>query len=53
VAVVVLLRGHGRGSGVPVEERIAHLWTFEEDEATLLQVFTDPGDALSAVGADG
>jgi ketosteroid isomerase-like protein len=52
VAVVVLLRGHGRGSGVPVEERIGHLWTFVDEEARLLQVFTDPGDALAAVGAD-
>ena len=29
VVVVLRMSGRGRGSGVPVEEEIAHLWTVE------------------------
>jgi ketosteroid isomerase-like protein len=46
--VVVTLRmfGRGRGSGVPVEETIAHLWTMREGKAVAMQVYSDPEDAL-------
>jgi ketosteroid isomerase-like protein len=46
-AVVVLrMFGRGRGSGVPVEEEIAHLWTFENGKAVAMQGYSDPQDAL-------
>ena len=50
--VVVLLRmvGTGNVSGVPVEEHIAHLWTIRDGRAVVLQVYSDPGDALAAAG---
>ena len=47
VAVVLILRVRGRGSGVTLEERIAHLWTVAEGSATRLQVYTDPDDAIA------
>lgn len=46
VVVVLRMSGRGRGSGVPVEETIAHLWTVRGGKAVALQVYTDPDDAL-------
>jgi uncharacterized protein len=46
VVVVLRMSGRGRGSGVPVEERIAHLWTLRDGRAVELQVYSDPEDAL-------
>jgi ketosteroid isomerase-like protein len=48
VVVVLLMRGQGRESGVPVEEELAHLWTFEDEKAMVLRVFSDPADAVAA-----
>jgi ketosteroid isomerase-like protein len=48
IVVVLLMRAHGKESGVPVEERIAHHWTLREERAVRLQVYTDPEDALAA-----
>ena len=46
VVVVLRMFGRGRGSGVPVEDEIAHLWTVEGGKAVELQVYSDPEDAL-------
>jgi ketosteroid isomerase-like protein len=46
VVVVLQMAGRGRGSGVPVEERIAHLWTVDSGKAVAMQVYSDPQDAL-------
>jgi ketosteroid isomerase-like protein len=40
------MSGRGRGSGVPVEEEIAHLWTVDDGIAVAMQVYSDPQDAL-------
>jgi uncharacterized protein len=50
VVVIVTMTGRGRASGVPVEERIGHLWTIREGLAVELRAFTDPADALEAAG---
>jgi ketosteroid isomerase-like protein len=50
VVVILSMTGRGRTSGVPVEERIAHLWTLREGLAIELRAFTDPADALQAAG---
>lgn len=50
VVVILEMTGRGRTSGVPVEERIAHLWTISDGLAVELQAFTDPADALEAAG---
>jgi ketosteroid isomerase-like protein len=50
VVVVLTMSGRGRASGVPVEERIAHLWAVRDGIATRLQAYTDPADALEAAG---
>ena len=46
VVVVLMMRGTGRGSGVTVEERIAHQWKVRDGKAVELQVYSDPDDAL-------
>ena len=46
VIVVLTMRGTGRGSGVPVEERIAHQWLIRDGQVVALQVYSDPVDAL-------
>jgi ketosteroid isomerase-like protein len=46
VVVVLTMRGTGRGSGVTVEERIAHQWKVRDGKAVALQVYSDPDDAV-------
>ena len=46
VVVVLKMTGRGRGSGVPVEETIAHLWTVRDGKAIAMQVYSDPEHAL-------
>lgn len=46
VVVVLTMRGTGRGSGVKVEERIAHQWRVRDGKAVELQVYSDPDDAV-------
>ena len=46
VVVVLRMSGRGRGSGVPVEEEIAHLWTVENERAVEMQVYSDADEAL-------
>jgi uncharacterized protein len=48
IVVILRMTGKGRTSGVPVEERIAHLWTVEDGRAVALQAYTSPADALEA-----
>jgi ketosteroid isomerase-like protein len=50
VVVILSMTGRGRTSGVPVEERIAHLWTLRDGLAIELRAFTDPADALEVAG---
>ncbi|MGH2980018.1 MAG: nuclear transport factor 2 family protein [Solirubrobacterales bacterium] len=52
VIVVVRMRGTGRGSGVTVEERIAHQWKVRDGKAVALQVYSDPDDAVRDARAD-
>ena len=52
VVVVIMMRGTGRGSGVTVEERIAHQWKVRDGKAVALQVYSDPDDAVRDARAD-
>ena len=53
--VVVLCRytGRGKDSGVEVDTRGAHLWTFREGRAIRLEVFSSRERALEAAGLEG
>jgi ketosteroid isomerase-like protein len=50
IVVIITMIGKGRASGVPVEERIAHLWTIRDGLGVALQAYTDPADALEVAG---
>jgi ketosteroid isomerase-like protein len=46
VVIELRMSGRGRGSGVPVEETSAHMWTVRNGKLIALQVYSDPEDAL-------
>jgi ketosteroid isomerase-like protein len=50
VVVVLVMRARGRGSSVPVEDRLAHLWTVRGGRLRDMQVYSDPADAMRAAG---
>ena len=50
VVVFLRVRVRGKGSGVEVEARPAHLITLRADKATRIVVYPDPAKALEAVG---
>ena len=50
VVVFVHVRTRGRGSGIETDARIAHVWTFRDDKAVRMVVFTERAEALEAVG---
>jgi ketosteroid isomerase-like protein len=51
VIVVFRMVGKGRESGVPIEERLAHLWTIREGKAVRMEVHSGREEALRAAGA--
>lgn len=50
--VVVFLRvgGTGRESGIPVERRVAHVWTVSNGKGVRVDVHTDRAHALEVAG---
>jgi ketosteroid isomerase-like protein len=50
VVVVFRLQGRGRESGVPVDERLAHLWTIRDGKAVRMEVHSSRDEALRAAG---
>jgi ketosteroid isomerase-like protein len=51
VVVVLSVTARGRGTGIPVEQRIAQLWTFEGDRARRVVTYVDKDAALAAADA--
>jgi ketosteroid isomerase-like protein len=49
VALVFRIVGRGRGSGAPVNQPIAILWTVRDGRAVTAQGYLDPEEALSHV----
>jgi ketosteroid isomerase-like protein len=52
IVVLVHARGRGRASGIEIDDRIAHVWTFRDDKAIRNVVYEDRADALKAVGLE-
>ena len=44
--------GHGAGSGLPVDMRLAHVLTFRDGKIARVGVYYDRSDALKAVGLE-
>ena len=49
VVVVVHERGRGKGSGIEVDHRFAHVWTIRDGRAVAFHAFTTRTEALEAV----
>ncbi len=49
VAVAIRLVGRGRESGVPVDDRLVHLWRMRGGRAVALHVYSEMRDALEAI----
>jgi uncharacterized protein len=50
VLAIVRLRGRGKGSGLEVDRKGAHLWTLRGDTAIRMEGFADPDTARAAAG---
>jgi uncharacterized protein len=50
VVVVFRLQGKGRESRVPVDERLAHVWTIQDGKAVRMAVHSGRDEALRAAG---
>ncbi len=50
VVVIIRLDARGSGSGVELSERVAAVWTLKEGKPWRGMGYTDPADALEAVG---
>jgi ketosteroid isomerase-like protein len=51
IAVAVVLCGRGKASGVEVEARIAHLFTFRDGLVASVRSFENMDEALAAAGS--
>ncbi len=50
VVALVVARGTGRGSGVAVEARGFHLWSFRDGQAVRFTLYQERAEALAAAG---
>lgn len=50
IVVLVRVQGRGRGSGIEVDNHIAHVWTPRGTQFARMVVYEDPQEALGAVG---
>jgi ketosteroid isomerase-like protein len=51
VLALVITRGRGRASGVPVEMSFAQVWTFRGGEPARMVLYPDPDKGRAAAGA--
>jgi ketosteroid isomerase-like protein len=49
VAVILHMAAKGKGSGIEVEGRYAHLWTMRNGKGVRVDAYADPADALAAL----
>jgi ketosteroid isomerase-like protein len=49
VAVVLRMAARGKGSGIEVESRYAHLWTMQDGRGVRVDAYADPNVALEAL----
>jgi ketosteroid isomerase-like protein len=49
VAVLLHLFARGRGSGIEVEARYAHVWTMRDGKGVRVDAYADPDEALRSI----
>jgi ketosteroid isomerase-like protein len=52
VVAVVRQRGRSKAAGVPVEMTFAQVWTLREGKGLRMDMYSDPREALKAVGLE-
>jgi ketosteroid isomerase-like protein len=50
VVAIVRQRGRSKISGMPAEMRMGQVWTFRDGKETRMEMYSDPHEALKAVG---
>ena len=50
VAIVMIMHARGYGSGLTLEDRMAHIWTLKEGRLIRNQLYRDPEHALRDLG---
>jgi ketosteroid isomerase-like protein len=52
VVVVMSMRGRGKSSGVPIDQRLGQLWHLRDGRPWRNDVYRDPAEALRAAGLE-
>lgn len=52
LVATIAVRGRGAASGIVIDKRQAHVWSFSAGEATAMQIHGQPTEALKAVGLE-
>jgi|KBSSwiStaDraftv2_1062776.scaffolds.fasta_scaffold3153055_1 ketosteroid isomerase-like protein len=50
VVALLTARGRGKGSGVVVERRVAHVWTLQDRTPARVEIYLDVAPAMKSVG---
>ena len=50
VIALLIAHGRGKGSGVAVERKVAHVWTFQNGKPVRVEIYLEVADAMKAVG---
>jgi ketosteroid isomerase-like protein len=53
VVIVMTMHARGRGSGVTLAARTAHIWTLEDGRLRRNQLYREPEQALRELGLPG
>jgi ketosteroid isomerase-like protein len=53
VVVLVRQRGRSKAVGMPVDMSFAQVWTLRDGKQTRMEMYSDPSEALKAVGLTG
>jgi ketosteroid isomerase-like protein len=53
VVAVMRQRGRSKATGMPVEMSFAMVWTLRDGKHARMEMYSDPGEALKAVGLAG
>jgi ketosteroid isomerase-like protein len=52
VVAIMRQRGRSKATGTPADMHFAQVWTLEEGKRTRMEMYSDPNDALKAVGLE-
>ena len=53
VVVLVRQRGRSKAAGMPVDMSFAQVWTLRDGKESRMEMYSDPNEALKAVGLEG